>query len=273
MLCYFMALSCIFCYHVVSSPDNPFHSLKYKFEEEFHQKCSYFPFVQQFIESLERPFEKFIIFSFHDPQFKKGGFGDRMAGLLTAFGYALRTNRTLLIRSNEAFQALFRKYHPSRLYTWRNWAESNWTDNYAHSSLIELRCLNSGAPHCLFMESSDSNTRTLRLRSNRMLLCYWLHHGNESVVASLKYLGITNSTNLYLAAGCMLRLVMWPTDHLWERMENITLSSLISAGFSSNMEELPLQIGLQYRCGDVSFKNLHSSLNECYSEGKLIDVS
>jgi hypothetical protein len=88
--------------------------LKPAFEKSFHDRCTTekYPFVQKFVDKLENPGDRFVHFVLHEHGFHNGGFGDRLAGLLTATAMALRFDRQLLIQSNNGFDELFEPYRP-----------------------------------------------------------------------------------------------------------------------------------------------------------------
>jgi hypothetical protein len=123
--------------------------MREKFEQSFHDKCTKYPFVQQWVNKLENPGDKYYTFIFQESHLKSGGLGDRIGGLLTAMGTALRTNRTLLITSENQFHELFRPYHPTDIknskeeakYTWehKKWKKwTNWDPVIAGNDATEL---------------------------------------------------------------------------------------------------------------------------------------
>lgn len=88
--------------------------LKPAFEKNFHDRCTAekYPFVEKFIKKLENPGDRFVHFVLHEHNLRNGGFGDRLAGLLTATAMAFRFDRQLLIQSNNGFNELFEPYRP-----------------------------------------------------------------------------------------------------------------------------------------------------------------
>lgn len=88
--------------------------LKPAFEKSFHDRCTIekYPFIKAFTNKLENPGDRFVHFVLHEHGFRNGGFGDRLAGLLTATAMALRFDRQLLIQSNNGFDELFEPYSP-----------------------------------------------------------------------------------------------------------------------------------------------------------------
>jgi hypothetical protein len=88
--------------------------LKPAFEKSFHDRCTTekYPFVKKFVDKLENPGHRFVHFVLHEHGFHNGGFGDRLAGLLTATAMALRFDRQILIQANNGFDELFEPYRP-----------------------------------------------------------------------------------------------------------------------------------------------------------------
>lgn len=100
-----------------------------KFEENFQHRCSKYPFVDKFHNMLRRPYSDFLIFVYHEPgQGGNGGLGDRLAGIITALAFALRSNRTFLIVGDESFEKAFAPYFKTDDFSsasvqpsWANW--------------------------------------------------------------------------------------------------------------------------------------------------------
>eukprot|EP01036_Dinobryon_divergens_P043977 gene43977-58631_t len=66
-------------------------------------------------------------------------------------------------------------------------------------------------------------------------------------------LGITQGSDLFEAAGCMLRLALWPTAKLWrtvERQIGSELSQKALGGSTLSAVSSVAQVGLHFRCGD-----------------------
>ena len=66
-----------------------------KFEKQFEDKCSKYPFVEEFYNQFEKVYDKnskYVIPVFSEPRVKQGGLGDKLAGIANAIGYALRTS-------------------------------------------------------------------------------------------------------------------------------------------------------------------------------------
>ena len=85
------------------------------FLKSFTDRCTVekYPFIQRFYERQNNPGDRYVHFVFHEHRFRNGGFGDRLAGLITAAAIALRFDRQLLIESRSGFEELFRPYHPN----------------------------------------------------------------------------------------------------------------------------------------------------------------
>lgn len=85
---------------------------KEKFEKNFLLKCAKYPFVDAFKKMLQTPPETYLIYVYQEPgQGGNGGLGDRLAGMITALSFALRSNRTFLVVGDDAFEKAFQPYH------------------------------------------------------------------------------------------------------------------------------------------------------------------
>jgi hypothetical protein len=73
-------------------------SIKDQFESSFFEKCLKYPFVSSFIQRLEYPGDRYLVFVFEEHGLNNGGLGDRLAGLVSATAMSLRFNRTLVLR-------------------------------------------------------------------------------------------------------------------------------------------------------------------------------
>lgn len=280
-----------------------------KFERNFHKRCQKFAFMKKYYQQLEQPSDRFIVFTYHEEGFKNGGFGDRMGGLVTAFALAIKYDRNLIIRSSNGFSHYFRPHYRgdedhsnNPRFLWNT--SSIWTGYDAHveanptSTVYDLEdcCSTSedGWPNeqvrkCS-MDDGDVPHTIIKFRSNRAYLCRWL---NETQNAPYNELGSLLGDNLdpyyvdfFEVAGCMLRLVMWPTEALWSdihslyhRFENpkagkkkkrkgketksknktkketmeegASLIPFLNTVDSSLLKDEPFtQIGMHFRCGD-----------------------
>ena len=164
--------------------------LRPAFEKTFKDKCLKYPFVHQYWQNLENPPTRNIIhFVFHEHGLRNGGFGDRIAGLITATAMALRFNRTLVIESGNGFDKLFRPYHPNdkivdfntnmTKYNYMNWTSwSPYDYKYCCNDNTEYdlwNCINVGGKQTTVcgMDWGDSDHPIVKIRGNRCVtLCY-----------------------------------------------------------------------------------------------------
>jgi hypothetical protein len=129
--------------------------------------------------------------------------------------------------------------------------------------------------HCS-MDGSDATTPLILYRSNRAYLCYYDQNKKCKAYYQMKKdLGVhPQDSNLYEVGGCMLRLALWPTDLLWAEirkfyqsffdqlpllqvsafMERIRQHSALSIDATNISSEADFfQLGLHFRCGDLSY--------------------
>eukprot|EP01031_Cornospumella_fuschlensis_P032596 gene32596-39412_t len=159
------------------------HYLKERFNSTFHHQCSKYPFVQKYFDLLDRPGKKYVDFVFQEPRLRNGGFGDRLAGMVTAMEFALRFDRVLLVRSGTGFGKLFSPFHgyggsrPHVEYTYENW--TSWTQYEAHwhdhdeTEYDLYDCINTTGlknSHCS-MDRGDASVPVILYRGNRVYLC------------------------------------------------------------------------------------------------------
>lgn len=102
-------------YIPVCKPSYTTDVLRPRFEKAFTDRCTSekYPFIDRYYKNLENPNNRFVHFVLHEHGLHNGGFGDRIAGLISATAIALRLNRTLLVESGNGFDQLFRPYHPN----------------------------------------------------------------------------------------------------------------------------------------------------------------
>lgn len=187
-----------------------------------------------------------------------GGLGDRLGGLITAMAFALRTDRIFLIHGDKSFEDSFQPYvsdkHTDKKVTWGNWEDwAGWHQSFHKNMTFNRGCVNPrpGNLACALDTEGKVNFREFKVvkhRGNRAYLCRWGIRDSLGLRDELaETLGVTRQTDLYEAAGCMLRLAMWPTDTLWDTLDEWLAASM--------PEDAPLsvQIGLHFRCGDTSF--------------------
>ncbi len=237
---------------------------KEKFEKTFRDICLPHPFVSKYQERLMRPrnpdTDQYVIFSFSERNHgHNGGLGDRLGGLITAVAFALRTDRILLIAGDKPFEESFRPYvsKSSSLHervTYANWEWAGWQPHYHRNMTFNRGCVNPrprNTPCALDSAVADySSTRVLKHRGNRAYLCRWGIKESLGLSEELhRTLGMTRDSDLYELAGCMLRLVLWPTEAMWATLDQWLEVSVhaVSSG------PIRFQIGLHFRCGDASF--------------------
>lgn len=208
--------------------------LKESFERNFQDRCGKYPFVQQYVQLMDNPNGKQIMFVYQEPRLKNGGLGDRIGGLISAVALALRFNRTLVMRDHSEMHKVFRPYHPTAAedkYRWDNYQSwSRYNIEYANRDATEYDlwdCINNTGVkngHCSMIDG-DVSQPIILYRSNRAYLCYW--HNNPNSVAGKQLnqiLGYDSAAtvtkeDLFEVAGCMLRLALWPTELLWQEVD------------------------------------------------------
>ena len=235
-----------------------------RFESRFNKTCMKYPFVNKWINQLENTGDKYVVFVYHEEGLRNGGLGDRIGGLISAMTISLRLNRTLLIQSANDFGTLFRPYHPTDIalpgpqqrYTWSNWTNwSRYNVSYSNNDNTELdlwdciNCVTWKNRKC-GMDDGDVGHPIVKLRANRAFLCKWMKHPELQAHKELLPLGIGPKTNLFEAAGCMMRLAMWPTEKLW----SYVTEEIDKLDIFKDEHDYGIQIGMHFRCGDLSYK-------------------
>jgi hypothetical protein len=262
--------------------------LKPRFERDFRQYCLKFPFVQDYLHQLKHPSGRYVVFVFQQHHQLSGGFGDRLAGLVTAAALALRYNRTLIVHSQSDFFKLFRPYDPDALedhdapaYSYNASSIAKWA-NYSHhhhhhhhnnlngSDVKHINCLNEDETESCYFLTSEPQQKNIVIRSNRALICKWFH-ANTTFPAKgevMKLLGSGND-DLMEAAGCMLRLVMWPTDLLWRMVDEVFVShkdDLKRKGIMTSHDHAVIWkylVSAHFRCGDRGYDHQNSTNQYC----------
>jgi hypothetical protein len=228
------AVACFFVTSSVFRAANVPDLLQYHkdaFEKTFHDRCDKYPFVQQYVNKLVNSDERYLTFVYQENGLKNGGLGDKLGGLVSAVAMALRFNRTLILRSSNDMHEVFRPYHPTDIhspipkYSWTNittWSHYDW--KYANADATEYDlydCINNTGQknsHCS-MKDGDAGTPHILYRSNRAYLCYYDNNKDSVAYQQMSnILGVGSTSDLYEVAGCMLRLALWPTEHLWEEV-------------------------------------------------------
>jgi hypothetical protein len=235
------------------------------FSRSFTDKCSKYSFVNQQHRLLEHanPYtSKFVEFIFSEPKAvagDRGGFGDRLAGLITAALMAWRFDRVLII---SAAEPEFYEYFEPLLQA-QSFSEFNYPDYSAlvqkiraenASDVLNLdRCVNpeyetafklssivpaANSDICgLDYESKDPPQRVIRLRSNRCYLCRYVFSDrpNTPVRADLmNKMNITKDSNLYEIAGCILRLAMSPSDVMISKLAGVVSTQFMGRRAQAN---------------------------------------
>jgi hypothetical protein len=266
---------------VVAGISNYTEHLREKFDHKFAKSCQKYEFIERYLNLWKDDnVREYVAFVFHEHGQNSGaggGLGDRLGGLLTALAFAIRTNRKFILQSDDPELAqLFRPIPPSTKHnltegnerTWSDWKWMSWEHNFSQN-LTNLRCVNPNrwSQHCA-LDSTDAhkNFQVIRYAGNRCYMCRWLKLANtdaqrEHLKASL---GIDWNTNLYELAGCLLRMVLHPTELMWEKVDSFLQSINIHG---ADLSHGPYhQIGVHFRCGDSSFdesSNVHPN-PECY---------
>ncbi|CAM6001888.1 unnamed protein product [Sphagnum balticum] len=231
--------------------------MKEKFENRFLKSCSKYPFYHQHINTLENPRIDYVNYVFDDGG-NGGGLGDRLGGIITAYAFALRTNRSFYITSlDKSFYESFRPYYSQSTlsidqneyeYTWKNLSWLHYTDMNVDTNSTYHSCVNPRASSTQCALDHNEPVRQIKYKGNRSYLCRWAYRDKPTV--NLKELhrtlGITTSysehytsngssvTDLYEVAGCLLRLVLWPTEDLWLALdETVSEQSEFAASLRS----------------------------------------
>jgi hypothetical protein len=271
--------------------------LRPAFEKTFRDSCTIekYPFIEKYYKNLENPSDRFVHFVFHEHGLKNGGFGDRLAGLVSAIAIALRFNRTLVIESGNGFDQLFRPYHPNATdyidpitkktvshYNYGDWPSwTKYNGNLANNDATEydlFNCININGKQTSTcgMDWGDVGQPIIKIRGNRAYLCKWEVQENLVAHREMRALGVTNITNLYEMSGCLLRLAMWPTEKMWDYVDktmtddankiektkekkrriDITVSNDTGNKMSNTtVAHWDYQVGVHFRCGDRSYVN------------------
>eukprot|EP01039_Chlorochromonas_danica_P007515 gene7515-8312_t len=259
LLCTLSTRTCAGDNNNTSSSSSPFTFpytgyLQNQFTQAFYDRCWKYSVFREYTRQLENGHlsnRRFVVFVFHQKRLRNGGLGDRLAGLISAMNFAIRFNRTLLVRSENKIGRLFSPFHPlpevrARLSyeNWTQWATGynpSWEnhDETEHDMWYCINNVGTGSPRCS-LEWGDVNQQIILLRSNRCYLCRdWnlppsvashqdlLHllsgedkpKGNHSSSSSSDSDRHPLSPDLYELGGCMLRMAFWPTDLLWKEVD------------------------------------------------------
>lgn len=233
--------------------------IRTRFESKL-QVCKKYPFYEQHIQSLERPSGEYVIYVFHDRSLgHNGGLGDRLGGLVTAYAFALRTRRTLLIIGDKSFDDAFEPYHPQNngKYQYHDWKWSGIDKAVTYENMtFNPGCVNPrpGNVKCA-LDETNLPFKIVKFRGNRAYICRWWNKPDLVDTHHLKStLGIDDATDLFEVAGCILRLCMWPSEKLWNAVDQSMRADFQIALPPTGLES-SLQVGMHFRCGDSSFKH------------------
>lgn len=311
---HFLFLNVFFIF-LSSSSSFYFHN---QFKKTFEKSCLKFNFVHEFWRNLETPSDRFLIFVFEDEGTVKGGLGDRLAGLITAAAMALRFNRTLLIQSSNKFDSLFRPYrnpqnhaidfylpenNPTNKFTYTNW--TSWTSINPSLRVKDLwYCVATNrrkVDNDCGCDRGDPPEPVVRLTSNRAYLCKWVHYASfqpvpteyQNVLESFNRMGVSKDQDFYEVAGCLLRLVMWPTEKMWSHMHDLferelkpilkaslrhtrylqnDSSQIATAESIVEKRESFYMIAAHFRCGDHSYNVGSEAINSCRYNSSSADL-
>lgn len=217
-------------------------SMREMFHQSFEDRCRKYSFVDEYLANLKKPSDRFLIFVYHEKGLRNGGFGDRLGGLLTAFAHAIRFKRTLLMKASNGFYDYFQNYYPrnSSLYSWRNSREWSgyqvWKEKHPEFTLenrekweydLQSYCVRNWeekspediSRRCA-MDDGDVMQPVIRMASNRAYFCRWQNRTDlPSYKRALSALSLQHADDLWEASGCILRLLLWPTEKLWAEVD------------------------------------------------------
>ena len=247
-----------------------------RFEEKFINTCSKYSFVKKYNDLMENPnTDGYMLFVFHEAgQKAHGGLGDRLAGMVSAVAYAIRTGRTFLIQGDEAFEDSFQPYYNAsspesakNSYSWRNWDWAKWDRSFA-SNMTTQRCINPRPDwtHCaLDYHQSNREFKVIKYYGNRSYLCRWNLKGDKLGISRhlARILQIRPGVDLFEIAGCLLRLAIWPTEKLWNALDDSLQGQFTERGSA----QTAVQVGFHFRCGDSSFATAGAAA-EAAAQGK-----
>jgi hypothetical protein len=237
------------------STDHYVKWLQKLFLERYLQKCHKYSWIEKYVNNYYQ-FKKYTIFIYDDnvPRPKKGGFGDRLAGMVTAFLWSVRSNRTFLIESTNQ-KELFHYFQPFPYYLYRSKkfmknhfeaeesdfaseTENNhkkhlkWSDWEKYFDFNEGTASNKTYTWCINPKPRqiecgfDSNQMkyndytVVRIRSNRCYLCRWVENDHFPAQKELlEHFNISKADNLFDLAGCVLRNILWPTGEMWKELK------------------------------------------------------
>lgn len=265
---------------VDQNASNSYYALKRRqFHQSFVSVCGNMSWLADYFQrkyaspAMNSPSQKYAIYVFDDINIRarNGGLGDRLGGLVTAFLWAVRTNRTFLIENHNT--ALARLFQPNLNFRGGSSSKMRWNDkawavhsqrrNILEGQRVYLWCVNPKPSrlHCA-LDASTSTTTTaeiiagynqydeVRIRLNRCYLCRWMRNPSLPAYEEMRHLlrlshEKMKAVDLIQFSGCILRALLWPTDRLWTEFKQIYR-------FQGQQRSLQ-QIGYHYRCGDQNY--------------------
>eukprot|EP01041_Mallomonas_annulata_P008480 gene8480-17478_t len=231
---------------------------KPKFKDNFHMICDKYDWISLMNNSVSKESDRYIIFYFNPPDMETGGLGDRLAGMISAYVFALRTKRKFILEVDKHDTGLSELFEP---YLYHN-LQLN-ISKIAGKDILDLRyCLASDDDECQLVK--DTSHKVILIRSNRARICHWTGKPELPAYNELNKIGITNDSNLPEVAGCMLRSMLWPTQLLWDEVDN----------FLSNYSQEIYRVGFHYRCGDQHyFGRTDTPESKCWGSGTSKELS
>jgi hypothetical protein len=271
---FLLALSVIFIVLPVVGAGYSAGGARAAFERSFDESCSKYPFVRKHVDLLDTTHnpknDRYMIYSFAEHGMgSNGGLGDRLAGLVTAVAYAARTGRRFLITADAAFQEMFVPYHPSHrsskisylkdkntTYHWKDWGWSGYKDEFSSDMSFISGCVNPKSTNIgCALDGIDYKHKVIKHRGNRCYLCRWAMRPGLNLEKELyDTLGISKGGDLYEVAGCLLRLVMWPSELMWDNLDKWTANQgMPDIPIATNRLQEAKLVSVHFRCGDASF--------------------
>lgn len=251
-------------------------SLRSKFEQQFEDKCTKYPFVKHYYDLNSNEYfpsqydRKYMIYTFHNAKEQIGGIGDRVAGVITGFAYSLRGNRTFLLHGDKPVEMYFQPRpapNDNRKLSWATWKWAQY-DSILAGDLDDMHCVNVARPKNCYLDFHLTK-RVFRYVGNRAYLCRWAVKRELAAHKELQdILGVNEHSDLFEVSGCLLRLILHPTETLWRdlaRYIDYSLGFKHFANHSMPMEDVlnlhkksrpppeqhVLQVGMHFRCGDA----------------------
>jgi len=146
--------------------------------------------------------------------------------------------------------------------TWDDWACAGYRREFSQNMTHIRHCVNPKPSNkiCALEHEYFPSSKVVKLRGNRAYLCRYALSKDSKGLRLLESLGVPDPANadLFEVAGCMLRLVLWPTDLLWYTVDKMVEKSLSKL----NVRKVEYQIAFHFRCGDASFYVKESNINK-----------